>query len=90
MDGKHEGSSGSDGPQDVTVEISPTLPDDVANQKAVPGPETKPQQEPESDKAEPEEPEKPISRAERRKRIKEEIQKLSQGQERGYYQRRLW
>lgn len=35
-------------------------------------------------------PQKPISRAERRRRIKEEIAKLSQGQERGYYQRRLW
>lgn len=34
--------------------------------------------------------EKPISRAERRRRIKEEIMKLSQGEERGYYQRRLW
>ncbi|KAL2023528.1 hypothetical protein VTK56DRAFT_2136 [Thermocarpiscus australiensis] len=39
---------------------------------------------------EPENPQKPISRAERRRRIKEEIMKLSQGQERGYYQRRLW
>lgn len=36
------------------------------------------------------EEQKPMSRAERRRRIKEEIQKLSQGQERGYYQRRLW
>lgn len=35
-------------------------------------------------------PEKPISRAERRRRIKEEIMKLAEGQERGYYQRRLW
>lgn len=37
-----------------------------------------------------EKPQKPISRAERRKRIKEEIRKLSQGQGPGYYQRRLW
>ncbi|KAK3371994.1 hypothetical protein B0H63DRAFT_285572 [Podospora didyma] len=36
------------------------------------------------------EPPKPISRAERRRRIKEDIQKLSQGQEKGYYQRRLY
>ncbi|KAK4145690.1 uncharacterized protein C8A04DRAFT_10350 [Dichotomopilus funicola] len=36
------------------------------------------------------EEQKPMSRAERRRRIKEEIMKLSQGQERGYYQRRLW
>lgn len=35
-------------------------------------------------------PQKPMSRAERRRRIKEEIQKLAQGEERGYYQRRLW
>ncbi|KAK3906582.1 hypothetical protein C8A05DRAFT_11668 [Staphylotrichum tortipilum] len=35
-------------------------------------------------------PQKQMSRAERRRRIKEEIMKLSQGEERGYYQRRLW
>ncbi|RYP60286.1 hypothetical protein DL769_008183 [Monosporascus sp. CRB-8-3] len=34
--------------------------------------------------------EKPLSRAERRRRIKEEIQRLSQGDEPVYYQRRLW
>lgn len=39
---------------------------------------------------EPDEPQKPMSRAERRRRIKEEIMRLSQGEERGYYQRRLW
>ncbi|KAI1631261.1 hypothetical protein F4809DRAFT_180554 [Biscogniauxia mediterranea] len=33
---------------------------------------------------------KPLSRAERRKRIKEEIRRLSQGETPGYYQRRLW
>jgi len=38
----------------------------------------------------PDQPQKPMSRAERRRRIKEEIMKLSQGEERGYYQRRLW
>ncbi|RYO90104.1 hypothetical protein DL762_002829 [Monosporascus cannonballus] len=37
-----------------------------------------------------EEEEKPLSRAERRRRIKEEIQRLSQGGEPVYYQRRLW
>ncbi|KAK0655908.1 hypothetical protein B0T16DRAFT_398043 [Cercophora newfieldiana] len=42
------------------------------------------------DEAKNEKPQKPISRAERRRRIKEEIQKLAQGEERGYYQRRLW
>ncbi len=44
----------------------------------------------EEEKPKPETPEKPISRAERRRRIKEEIQKLSQGDQKGYYQRRLW
>ncbi|KAK7754639.1 hypothetical protein SLS62_003423 [Diatrype stigma] len=34
--------------------------------------------------------EQPISRAERRRRIKAEIQRLSQGDEPVYYQRRLW
>ncbi|XXH02767.1 hypothetical protein Hte_009152 [Hypoxylon texense] len=33
---------------------------------------------------------KPMSRAERRRQIKEEIRKLSEGQEPVYYQRRLW
>lgn len=37
-----------------------------------------------------EEEQKPISRAERRRLIKEEIQRLSQGDEPIYYQRRLW
>jgi hypothetical protein len=32
----------------------------------------------------------PVSRAERRRLIKEEIQRLSQSEERVYYQRRLW
>ncbi|CAP67842.1 uncharacterized protein PODANS_1_17220 [Podospora anserina S mat+] len=35
-------------------------------------------------------PQKPISRAERRKRIKEELMRLAQGEERGWYQRRLY
>lgn len=38
----------------------------------------------------PESEEKPISRAERRRLIKEEIQRLSQGETPIYYQRRLW
>ncbi|KAI0379067.1 hypothetical protein F5Y04DRAFT_260314 [Hypomontagnella monticulosa] len=33
---------------------------------------------------------KPISRAERRRQIKEEIRRLSEGKEPVYYQRRLW
>ncbi|KAI0172647.1 hypothetical protein GGR52DRAFT_545543 [Hypoxylon sp. FL1284] len=33
---------------------------------------------------------KPMGRAERRRQIKEEIRRLSEGQERVYYQRRLW
>lgn len=42
-----------------------------------------------SKKPDPQE-EKPISRAERRRRIKEEIRRLSQADEPVYYQRRLW
>ncbi|KAK0729859.1 hypothetical protein B0H67DRAFT_638430 [Lasiosphaeris hirsuta] len=42
------------------------------------------------DEPDPEKPQKQISRAERRRRIKEEIQRLAVGGERGYYQRRLW
>jgi hypothetical protein len=37
-----------------------------------------------------EEGEKPVSRAERRRRIKEEIKRLSQGETPLYYQRRLY
>ncbi|KAK2024290.1 hypothetical protein LX32DRAFT_109779 [Colletotrichum zoysiae] len=33
---------------------------------------------------------KPISRAERRRLIKEELRRLAEGQEKVYYQRRLW
>ncbi|KAK4199733.1 hypothetical protein QBC40DRAFT_281349 [Triangularia verruculosa] len=35
-------------------------------------------------------PPKPISRAERRRRIKEDLMKMAQGEERGWYQRRLY
>ncbi|KAF3768691.1 hypothetical protein M406DRAFT_251469 [Cryphonectria parasitica EP155] len=49
------------------------------------------QQEQEQQRPAQEKPgEKPISRAERRRLIKEEIQRLSQGEEPLYYQRRLW
>ncbi|KAH9884184.1 hypothetical protein F4778DRAFT_572681 [Xylariomycetidae sp. FL2044] len=44
----------------------------------------------EGEKEESVEEEKPISRAERRRRIKAEIQRLSQGESPVYYQRRLW
>ncbi|KAK3365233.1 hypothetical protein B0T24DRAFT_724109 [Lasiosphaeria ovina] len=40
--------------------------------------------------ADDEDSQKPISRAERRRRIRADIQKLSQGSQRGYYQRRLY
>ncbi|KAI0153460.1 hypothetical protein BJ166DRAFT_357241 [Pestalotiopsis sp. NC0098] len=40
--------------------------------------------------AEEKEEEEPMSRAERRRRIKEEIRELSQGETPMYYQRRLW
>lgn len=51
--------------------------------------EDMPQERP-AEKPEEEEEQKPISRAERRRLIKEEIQRLSQGDEPLYYQRRLW
>lgn len=50
--------------------------------------ENPPREEPAKDAAE--ETQKPISRAERRRLIKEEIQRLSQGETPIYYQRRLW
>jgi hypothetical protein len=91
--------------QGVVVEVRPTLPDDVADGSGSEGQQQQQQQRiVDTDdgagptktnavseaKTEPEILEKPISRAERRRRIKEEIQKLAQGQERGYYQRRLY
>ncbi|KAK0633225.1 hypothetical protein B0T14DRAFT_560834 [Immersiella caudata] len=45
---------------------------------------------PAKEEADSEQPQKPISRAERRRRIKEELRKMAQGEEKGYYQRRLW
>jgi hypothetical protein len=43
-----------------------------------------------ADKGDIEQVQEPLSRAERRRLIKEEIMRLSRGQERGYWQRRLW
>lgn len=83
---------------DFVIEVRPTIPE-VAVQK--PMVEEK-KEEVESmdavDQAETEDSiqtdekirEQPMSRAERRRRIKEEIRELSQGETPMYYQRRLW
>lgn len=86
------------------IEVRPTLPDEQQTApNDTPGAATqptktetdKPKGAPEngdraSEQEGQEEPQKPMSRAERRWRIKAEIQRTSQGEERGYYQRRLW
>ncbi|KAI1873967.1 uncharacterized protein JN550_003236 [Neoarthrinium moseri] len=74
------------------VEVRPTVPEDVPAEKPA---EKEPKElkkrgksKKEQNKAE--EEEKPISRAERRRRIKQDIMELSQGEGPVYYQRRLW
>ncbi|KAK4239336.1 hypothetical protein C8A03DRAFT_14247 [Achaetomium macrosporum] len=88
--------------EDRVVEIKPTLPDESSNQKYVSGEQStktakeKGRSEKKGAKGSAREdgpdrklPQKPMSRAERRRRIKEEIMKNSQGEDpRGYYQRR--
>ncbi|KAK5656197.1 hypothetical protein OQA88_4958 [Cercophora sp. LCS_1] len=95
--------AGSSRTQQV-IEVKPSMPkipqhseSHGSEQQAVMGPLTKKDakaadKKSKKDKKSKDEskPEKPISRAERRRRIKEEIQKLAQGEQRGYYQRRLW
>ncbi|KAK3943123.1 hypothetical protein QBC46DRAFT_378251 [Diplogelasinospora grovesii] len=99
-------SGSSSGQDEMVVEVRPTVGDDAAEMASADQPQQQQQQQenqqgPEVDSQEPtktqtskespeERPQKPISRAERRRLIKEEIQKLSHSQERGYYQRRLW
>ncbi len=88
----------------VVVEVRPTTQDDVGDGGQKPlaagfdGPakaggkdkKKKSKTAREEVEEEEEEEEKPISRAERRRRIKAEIQRLSQGDVPVYYQRRLW
>ncbi|KAH6855095.1 hypothetical protein B0I37DRAFT_441992 [Chaetomium sp. MPI-CAGE-AT-0009] len=96
-DGAEQGAAA--GP---VIEVKPTLPGDVDMASKHPGGDagqpTKTTTVKEKKKGKGsdvagkeggEEPQKPMSRAERRRRIKEEIQKSAQG-ERGYYRRRLW
>ncbi|KAI0597271.1 hypothetical protein F4775DRAFT_561420 [Biscogniauxia sp. FL1348] len=91
------------GDETVVVVVRPTLPEDVAapDQKPIVAREDErssvvdpPANDPAWEKQKTwdgvSEDGKPLSRAERRKRIKEEIRRLSQGETPGYYQRRLW
>ena len=77
----------------LVVEVKQTLPEGaegLQEQKPVVDDNEGPTRTARGDEAQSDKVEKPISRAERRRRIKEEIMQLSQGEERGYYQRRLW
>ncbi|KAK6956355.1 hypothetical protein Daesc_001632 [Daldinia eschscholtzii] len=97
--GKH---SAEEGEEDVVI-VRPTVPEEKLEQEEPAVPEKDDAaagayvgtpndvEETVVEKKKKEEPEeKPISRAERRRKIKEEIRRLSEGQERVYYQRRLW
>lgn len=81
------------------LEVRPSTPEDVAlrrlqEQQILKQVEERRQQREVEDtlrkQAEIEGPEKPLSRAERRRRIKQDIRDLSQGEGPVYYQRRLW
>ncbi|KAI0013809.1 hypothetical protein F4779DRAFT_561439 [Xylariaceae sp. FL0662B] len=81
--------------KDDIVIVRPTMPDEKPKQKPVavekdtaPIPDTRQTEDGKENGATSEQ--KPISRAERRRLIKEEIQRLSQGDTPVYYQRRLW
>ncbi|KAM0816625.1 hypothetical protein AB5N19_02427 [Seiridium cardinale] len=82
---------------DFVVEIRPSVPEEVvqkplAAEKKEEGKgskETAAESAKEDAKQQGNE-EQPMSRAERRRRIKEEIMELSQGETPVYYQRRLW
>ncbi|KAH6651852.1 hypothetical protein BKA67DRAFT_339895 [Truncatella angustata] len=83
---------------DFVIEIRPTIPEDDAQQQVITGIRQK-QENPNSKEAkgnslsrekQDKKGEEPVSRAERRRRIKEEIRELSQGESPMYYQRRLW
>lgn len=80
------------------IEVRPTRPDEVAQrrlqeQQLLKEIEEAKRRTEESRKAmdtELDGSEKPLSRAERRRRIKQDIRDLSQGEGPVYYQRRLW
>ncbi|ETS84983.1 hypothetical protein PFICI_03008 [Pestalotiopsis fici W106-1] len=86
---------------DFVIEVRPSVPEDVSqkplNEKESHSDSDKGQSKSDqngkkkSDNTKQQaEEEEPISRAERRRRIKEEIRELSQGETPLYYQRRLW
>ncbi|RYP09464.1 hypothetical protein DL765_008414 [Monosporascus sp. GIB2] len=90
------GGNGERGKGGVVVEVRATMPEgaDAKEEKGEDG-ESDGARKPRSAAAagyetNAGEGEKPLSRAERRRRIKEEIQRLSQGDQPVYYQRRLW
>ncbi|KAK4453468.1 hypothetical protein QBC34DRAFT_207074 [Podospora aff. communis PSN243] len=78
-------------PSDEQQQQALNIPNDAPAQPEKRKPKKKKKKgKPAKDEEDPEKPQKPISRAERRRRIKEELQKMAQGEEKGYYQRRLW
>ncbi|KAI1343601.1 hypothetical protein F5Y15DRAFT_412382 [Xylariaceae sp. FL0016] len=82
--------------QEELIVVRPTEPEDAPQKPLLsvediaPEPEAEPEDRRISWDGVQLEGEKPLSRAERRRRIKEEIQRLSQGESPVYYQRRLW
>ncbi|ORY67634.1 uncharacterized protein BCR38DRAFT_338034 [Pseudomassariella vexata] len=92
-DGRVVGLNEGDGSQkDTVVEIRPSVPDE-GGQKVMADERRKDDGTGKNGKGgeeKKEQDEKPESRAERRRRIKKEIQELSQGETPMYYQRRLW
>lgn len=89
LTGIHNGPKG-----DNAIIVRPSFPKDEPEQQKPTDPEDN---EPardfvgtQSDADDAASKQKPISRAERRRLIKEEIRRLSEGQEPVYYQRRLW
>ncbi|KAI1379012.1 hypothetical protein F4677DRAFT_410312 [Hypoxylon crocopeplum] len=82
-----------DADEDDIVIVRPTIPDESEQQKPL-APEKKhaagARVEAQNDRDGATNEQKPMSRAERRRQIKEDIRRLSAGQEPVYYQRRLW
>lgn len=82
---------------DFVIEVRPSVPEDATQRPLQQDEKTRSDPKPdESAKKADDAPkqaeveEEPMSRAERRRRIKEEIRELSQGETPLYYQRRLW
>ncbi|KAF2999535.1 hypothetical protein E8E14_004611 [Neopestalotiopsis sp. 37M] len=82
---------------DFVIEVRPSVPEDATQRPLQQDEKTRSDPKPDEnakktdDAPKPAEvEEEPMSRAERRRRIKEEIRELSQGETPLYYQRRLW